>query len=694
MLVQTVESVLAQDFDLSQVEVIIVTQNQDFDNGILPASETATITVIQRPEEDTISALRNFGAGQSSGDYLAFLDADVQLSPNWITSMQSELAANDRRLLISAVQRCEDNAPILEKVRTILSNAAIDTTVRFLPGRNLFLARSTFERAGKFPEHLVTCEDYYFTDKVHELGELYYSSKADYIHLGEDKVHSQMFKKEIWRGQSNLLSLKGRKISLGELASFLVPVWLLLFAVIAVVALLFGEPDVSFTAIAMIALPIALYSIRLYKIGAGRLQLKDAVTFYIYYFPARVIGTLDGVFKSISSTTANGANRNPEAVADKGDASGQKKLKILQFTCPAGFYGAERWILALARHLDKEQMTCDLAVTKEPNQGELEIVQKYTAEMGEAHEIAMKNPFDLGVIGRLCDLIRQQGIDIIHTHGYKSDIIGVIAARRTGIMSVSTPHGFENTKEWKLRTYIWLGCQTLRFFTKVAPLSKQLYDDVIRMGVKRENAVYIQNGVDLREVEEHRDSDVLLERGTEKRIGFIGQMISRKNVFDLLDIFNSLSAKHGKMKLLLLGDGEQRQELEDYANTLPEKDHIEFLGFRDDRLQLLKSFDIFVMTSTLEGIPRCLMETMAMGIPVAAYDIAGIDQLITHEQSGLLAPLGEKQTLAGYCEKILFEPEYAKVLADNAREYVYEAFSAQRMAKDYAQLFNTLCTEK
>ena len=125
MLVQTVESVLAQDFDLSQVEVIIVTQNQDFDNGILPASETATITVIQRPEGDTISALRNFGAGQSSGDYLAFLDADVQLSPNWITSMQSELAANDRRLLISAVQRCEDNAPILEKVRTILSLSLI-----------------------------------------------------------------------------------------------------------------------------------------------------------------------------------------------------------------------------------------------------------------------------------------------------------------------------------------------------------------------------------------------------------------------------------------------------------------------------------------------------------------------------------------------------------------------------------------
>ena len=372
----------------------------------------------------------------------------------------------------------------------------------------------------------------------------------------------------------------------------------------------------------------------------------------------------------------------------------KKKIKVLQFTCPAGFYGAERWVLALARHLNKEKVTCDLAVTKEPGQGELEIVQKYTAEMGKTYEIITKSRFDFGAVGQLCNLIREQDIDIIHTHGYKSDIIGIIAARRTGIISVSTPHGFENAKDWKLRSYIWLGCQTFRFFTKVAPLSRQLYDDVVRVGVKKENIVYIQNGVDLQEVEEHRDSGEAIERGPEKRIGFIGQLISRKNVFDLLDIFNSLSAKHGNMKLLLLGDGKQRRELEEYANTLPEKDHIEFLGFRDDRLQLLKSFDIFVMTSTLEGIPRCLMETMAMGIPVAAYNIAGIDQLISHEKSGLLAPLGEKDTLASYCEKILFEPEYAKSLAKNARSYVYEAFSAQRMARDYEQLFSKLLSDK
>ena len=134
------------------------------------------------------------------------------------------------------------------------------------------------------------------------------------------------------------------------------------------------------------------------------------------------------------------------------------------------------------------------------------------------------------------------------------------------------------------------------------------------------------------EVEAVRDKPATLQK-TKKRIGFIGQMISRKNIKDILDIFESLSSHRNDLELVLLGDGEDRANLEEYTATLRSKNDIEFLGYRDDRLDFLRSFDLFVMTSTLEGIPRCLMEACAMGIPVAAYDIAGIDQLIEHERT-------------------------------------------------------------
>ncbi|HVK99733.1 MAG TPA: glycosyltransferase [Dongiaceae bacterium] len=370
-----------------------------------------------------------------------------------------------------------------------------------------------------------------------------------------------------------------------------------------------------------------------------------------------------------------------------------KPLKVLQFICPTGFYGAERWILTLAKNLDDAVVQCDLAVTVEPGMAELEVARQYQALGKKVHRVPMQGRFDLGGISRLCALIRAEGYDIIHTHGYKSDILGLIAARLTGIKIVATPHGFENAEDWKLRAYIGLGNQFLKWCDVVAPLSEQLCEDVAKIGVRSQKVRYVQNGVDLDEVDGQRRnaaSNAVLQSKTLKRVGFIGQMISRKNIFDLLDIFDGLQQKHGNLELKLLGDGDQRKELEQYTQKLASRPAIEFLGFRNDRLEWLQSFDLFVMTSTLEGIPRCLMETMAMGVPVAAYAIPGIDQLVIHDKTGVLAPLGEKQALAEQWERLLFEPDLSRRIVDNARDFVWNHFSGARMAKEYTDLFRDM----
>ena len=360
-------------------------------------------------------------------------------------------------------------------------------------------------------------------------------------------------------------------------------------------------------------------------------------------------------------------------------------LNVLQFICPTGFYGAERWILALAKHLDREQVRCDLAITAEPTNKDLELTRQYKKLGLQTFEIAMRGRFDRSAVSNLVELIRENEIDVIHTHGYKSDIIGLLAARKAGIPSVITPHGFSSGMDFKLRVFSWLGGKALRYATRVVPLSTKLVSDCEGLGVPKNKIVYIQNGVDLSEVEAQirpeRDPD------DEKRIGFVGQLIGRKNVLDLLDVFDALHAKHPKTRLLILGDGDQRSALESHAQTLASNGHIEFLGFRDDRLELLKSFDLFAMTSSMEGIPRCLMEAQAAEIPVAAYDIAGVDQLVTSGETGLLAPLGNKEQLLADWETILFDSETANRLAGAAKAHVYEHYSAQRMAHEYTTLF-------
>jgi len=374
----------------------------------------------------------------------------------------------------------------------------------------------------------------------------------------------------------------------------------------------------------------------------------------------------------------------------------QQKIKVLQFICSTGFYGAERWILALAKNLPKDSIQCDLVVTLEDNSKDLELVREYKKqEIGKVFEVPMRHKFDFSVVNKLAKLIKDNGYDVIHTHGYKSDILGVLAAKKAGIRSVVTPHGFENAEDLKLRLFIWLGNKMMKYANVVVPLSKALCKDVKGFGVKHTKIEYVQNGVDLSEVEEQKVKDnKLTSVGDAKRIGFVGQMISRKNIRDILDIFETLAAKYPNITLSLLGDGESRVELEEHTKSLKHKNRIEFMGYRDDRLELLQSFDLFVMTSTLEGIPRCLMEATAMGIPVAAYNIAGVDQLIEHDKTGLLAPFGEKETLATYWEALLFDEEKAKRLSDNACEFVNENYAGKRMATEYIEVFKQLLNGK
>ncbi len=369
-----------------------------------------------------------------------------------------------------------------------------------------------------------------------------------------------------------------------------------------------------------------------------------------------------------------------------------KTINVLQFICPTGFYGAERWVLALANNLDPSKVRCDLAVTKESQSQDLEIYHQFPKDIGEAFEVPLNGRFDFSAISKLCQLIKERNIDIIHTHGYKSDILGVIAAKRCGIKAISTPHGFGEAKDFKLKFYIKVGFYFLRLFDKIIPLSKQLLDEVSRFGVSKDKLLYIQNGVDLSEIDKFhkKDNDGFPEQTAKKTIGFIGQMIPRKKITHILDIFNLLWVKNHNINLILLGDGEQREGLEKYARTLPSSADIKFLGFRKDRLEQLGNFDLFVMTSSSEGIPRCLMEAMAMEIPVAAYEIPGIDQLITHNQTGLLASYGDKEKLSSYWERLLNDKPYAKSLTAAGRDFVLNNFSAKRMANEYSDIFTSL----
>ena len=297
LLKQTVQSIHALDFDQKALEIIVVTQNTTLE---IP-SRLQNVTpprIIFRPAHETVATLRNIGARHASGAYFAFVDADVQLSSNWLSIMLETLQAKANRLLVSAVRQSNAETGAIGKMCSALWNSSsADNAVELLSGANLFLRRETFDQVGGFPEDFVSSEDYFLTNAVHQHGEVYCSSQACWVHLGDDKHYREMFRKEIWRAQGNSYSAKRRTLTLRELPGIMTPIWQFVCLGMAAFFMGTGKLTASGLALMMCGLPILVHALRLYRLGRGSFRLIDAISYYSVYFPARVIGTVRGVFR-------------------------------------------------------------------------------------------------------------------------------------------------------------------------------------------------------------------------------------------------------------------------------------------------------------------------------------------------------------------------------------------------------------
>ncbi|MEM7258208.1 MAG: glycosyltransferase family 2 protein, partial [Pseudomonadota bacterium] len=168
-------------------------------------------------------------------------------------------------------------------------------SVNALPGNALFIEKSVFVTHPQFPEHLETCEDWVFTNTLAMQGDVILSDKTHFVHLGEDKSFATLFRKEIWRGTSNLGSIRGRKIELAEWPSFIVPMAVGGGLLVSVLLLIFGQWWGSLVLLGFSLLAPLLYTLRLKKKSAVPVGLFTLVYFYLVYFSARAVGMMKGL---------------------------------------------------------------------------------------------------------------------------------------------------------------------------------------------------------------------------------------------------------------------------------------------------------------------------------------------------------------------------------------------------------------
>lgn len=266
----------------------------------------------------------------------------------------------------------------------------------------------------------------------------------------------------------------------------------------------------------------------------------------------------------------------------------------------------------------------------------------------------------------LTRLMKQHSLSHLHNHFADSSCsVAAIAAELAGFTFSFTMHGpaeFYEPKLWwideKVRRALFVNCISHFCRSQAMVFSQVDCWDKLRI---------VHCGVDpsLFEVKRHAD------RG--HRLLFVGRLVAAKGLPILLEAMTQL----GDTVLQVVGDGPDRKMLEDMAQSLGLSNRVSFLGYQSQTQvrELLKQADVFALSSFAEGVPVVLMEAMAAGIPVIATRIAGIPELVQHEESGLLVSPGDAAGFASAICQLLEDPELRNRYAAAGRKKIEREFN-------------------
>ena len=172
-----------------------------------------------------------------------------------------------------------------------------------------------------------------------------------------------------------------------------------------------------------------------------------------------------------------------------------------------------------------------------------------------------------------------------------------------------------------------------------------------------------------------------------KVVGFAGRLVPQKRLKDVVWAFQLLHQVVDDVRLVLIGEGSQRDELAELSQSFGCRDRIVFAGHRSDAYSLMAAFDAFVLASEFEGMSNSLMEAMSLGIPCVVSDIAANQELVTHEQTGLVFPLGKSPDLTKSLVRLIQNPVLSGELGEAGRRLMIEHHSVDQMVQKHRELY-------
>ena len=306
------------------------------------------------------------------------------------------------------------------------------------------------------------------------------------------------------------------------------------------------------------------------------------------------------------------------------------------------------------------------------------------------------------IVVSLAGFFKAHRIDLIHTHRYKDNLLGILAAKLARVPRVvRTIHGLtEPMRGWpraKYRVFETLDRLALWYFADIViAVSRHTAEALKASGYRPSSIRCIHNGVDLAGVRTVRDRDaVRRELGLAAGgilIGTVGRLTEVKAQDDFLRAAVHILAQQPAARFLIVGDGPLEAGLRRLAAELGLTRQVVFAGSRSDVFDLTAAMDVFVMPSLAEGTPMALLEALTLGTPVVATAVGGVPEIVTHRSSGLLVPPWDPRALASACLEAATDGQLAQLMCARARQVVAAGFSRESNGGSVMEAYRAIAT--
>ncbi len=298
-------------------------------------------------------------------------------------------------------------------------------------------------------------------------------------------------------------------------------------------------------------------------------------------------------------------------------------------------------------------------------------------------------------VSALIQYIRERSVSLLCTHGYRADILGILAARRCGVGVACFFHGWTG-ENWKVRAYEVLDRAFLPYATGIVALSDIQAD---RLRSNKAFAGKVRTVVNAIEVPNLTDDDRCGTRSElRQRLGLsadtpivaaAGRLSPEKGAAHFIRAIPAIRERFPTVRFVLFGDGPLRNELEGLAKKLGSSREIRFAGFVLDFARWLPGVDVLVNPSLSEQMPSVVLEAMAVGVPVVATNVGGVPEIAGN--GGLvLVPPSDPAAIAKAVAVLLGDPSRAKEQGSAGQRRVREAFSPDRQRAQLRALYEEL----